>query len=108
MRQHRLRRRQHLDVQEGLRTPTTTARSSTSAATATPRPRWTRASSTAASGEDQIAESLCRQLASNGDSIGDEYKWGLASEDPDNPSDSDKFVCYVEPKDGSKLSSKVG
>ena len=62
----------------------------------------------AASGEDQIAESLCRQLASNGDSIGDEYKWGLASEDPDNPSDSDKFVCYVEPKDGSKLSSKVG
>ena len=61
-----------------------------------------------ASGEDQIAESLCRQLAPNGDSVGDEYKWGLASENPDNPADGDKFVCYVEPKDGNKLSQKVG
>ena len=61
-----------------------------------------------ASGEDQIAESLCRQLAPNGDSLGDEYKWGLASEDPDSPDDGDKFVCYVEPTDGHKLSDKVG
>ena len=61
-----------------------------------------------ASGEDKIAESLCRQLAPNGDGLGDEYTWGLASEDPDSPADGDKFVCYVEPKDGSKLSTKVG
>ena len=60
-----------------------------------------------ASGEDQIAETLCRQLAPNGDSIGDEYTWGLASEDPDNPGDGDRFVCYIEPKDGSTLTEKV-
>ncbi|MET1060489.1 MAG: DUF4190 domain-containing protein, partial [Nocardioides sp.] len=61
-----------------------------------------------ASGEDAIAESLCRQLAPNGDSLGDDFTWGLASEDPDNPGDGDKFVCYVEPSNGDKLSDKVG
>ena len=61
-----------------------------------------------ATGEDEIAESLCRQLAPNGDIFGDEFSWGLASEDPDNPSDGDKFVCYIEPSDGDKLTEKVG
>ncbi len=61
-----------------------------------------------ASGEDQIAEELCRQLATDGDSLGDEFTWGLASEDPDNPGDGDNFVCYVEPSNGDKLTGKVG
>lgn len=39
--------------------------------------------------------------------IGDEYDWTLALEDPNDPDDSDPFVCVIERGDGDKIDAPV-
>ena len=48
-----------------------------------------------------ISQTICSSLMDPEDvaKIGEDLEWGLALEDPDDPADDDKFICYVESSD---------
>ncbi len=59
--------------------------------------------------DSAISQANCASLMDEADvtALGDSYEWTLALEDPQNPKDSDKVICYVERADGSKLDAPV-
>lgn len=63
----------------------------------------------AATDEAGEAKAVCTQLAGGKYAeLGDDYEWGVASEDVTAPGDDDKFICYVQQADGDKINTKLG
>lgn len=57
--------------------------------------------------DSAIATTICTTLLGEEDAatIGDDVEYGIASEDPNDVSPNEPFICYAEPSDGSKIST---
>lgn len=59
--------------------------------------------------DSAISQANCASLMDDADvaTLGDGYEWTLALEDPNNPADSDKLICFVESANGDKLDAPL-
>lgn len=55
------------------------------------------------------AQQICTAFLDplDAETVAEGYDWSIVIEDPNKIDDSDKFVCYVEPTSGDKLTDKV-